>query len=191
MEAFLVSTGLVAVAEIGDKTQLLAFMLAARFRRPLPVVLGILVATVANHLLAASLGALAADWLGPDALRWILGLSFLAMAAWTLVPDRLEVDGAVRPQARYGPFLTTLFCFFLLEMGDKTQIATIALAARFDSLLWVTAGSTFGMMLTNVPAVLLGEVAATAVPLRLVRALAAVAFAVLGALVLLRVGMPI
>ena len=188
MEAFVVSTGLVAVAEIGDKTQLLAFMLAARFRRPLPVVLGILVATVANHLLAASLGALAADWLGPDALRWILGLSFLAMGAWTLVPDRLEGDGAVRPQARYGPFLTTLFCFFLLEMGDKTQIATIALAARFDSLLWVTAGSTFGMMLTNVPAVLLGERAVKVVPAHWVHRIAAAVFALLGVAVLAGLG---
>ncbi len=186
MEAFLVSTGIVAIAEIGDKTQLLAFVLAARFRQPVPIILGILIATVANHALAAWIGVLVAGWLGPEVLRWILGVSFLAMAVWILIPDKVDEDDT--PARSFGPFLTTLIAFFLLEIGDKTQIATVALSARFNDLVLVTAGTTLGMMLANVPAVLLGKVAATAIPMKLVHGIAALIFAVLGILALLNIG---
>jgi putative Ca2+/H+ antiporter (TMEM165/GDT1 family) len=186
MEALLVSTAVVAVAEIGDKTQLLALCLAARFRKPVPIILGILVATVANHGLAAWVGLLVAQWLGGDVLRWILGLSFLAMAGWMLVPDKADDDAACA--TRFGPFLATTIAFFLLEIGDKTQVATIALAARFSDLLLVTAGTTLGMMVANVPAVLLGDVAATRIPLKLVHMVAAGIFAVMGVLALANVG---
>ncbi|MES2149840.1 MAG: TMEM165/GDT1 family protein [Pseudomonadota bacterium] len=186
MEAFLVSSGIVALAEIGDKTQLLAFLLAAKFRRPLPIVLAILVATLANHTFAAALGSWISSLLGPVAMRWVLGLSFLAMAAWTLVPDRLD-EGDTK-LARYGVFMTTLLAFFLAEMGDKTQVATVALAARFDNLFAVVAGTTFGMMLANVPAVYLGERIANKVSLRLVHGIAAALFAMLGLATLLGAG---
>ena len=177
MEAFLVSTGVVALAEIGDKTQLLALVLAARFRKPVPIILGILVATLLNHALAGAAGAWIASMVGPTALRWILGLGFIAMAAWTLVPDKFddEKDGAV---GRFGVFGTTTLAFFLVEMGDKTQIATVALAA-------VVSGTTIGMLLANVPAVLLGEVAAKKLPMRLVHGIAAAIFFALGVSVLL------
>jgi putative Ca2+/H+ antiporter (TMEM165/GDT1 family) len=186
MEALFVSTAVVAVAEIGDKTQLLALVLAARFRKPVPIILGILIATIANHALAAWVGAAVASWLGGDVLRWLLGLSFLAMAAWIMVPDKM--DGEPKLTDRFGPFLATLVAFFLAEIGDKTQIATVALAARFNDLVLVTCGTTLGMMLANVPAVLVGEVAATKVPLKLVRGVAASIFAVMGILVLADVG---
>lgn len=186
MEAFLISTGIVALAEIGDKTQLLAFLLAARFRRPLPIVAGILVATVANHAFAAAVGALVSQLLGPVAMRWVLGLSFLAMAVWIMVPD--EIDEEESQLARFGVFMTTLIAFFLAEMGDKTQVATVALAARFQSMLAVVAGTTFGMMLANVPAVYFGERIANKVPLKLVHGLAALIFALLGVATLLGAG---
>ncbi|MFL6676421.1 MAG: TMEM165/GDT1 family protein [Massilia sp.] len=186
MDAFLVSTGIVALAEIGDKTQLLAFLLAARFRRPLPIVLGILVATIANHAFAAAVGALVSKLLGPDVMRWVLGLSFLAMAAWIMVPDEIEEDEA--PLAKMGVFLTTLIAFFLAEMGDKTQVATVALAARYSSIAAVVAGTTFGMLLANVPAVYFGDRIANRIPLKLVHGLAAVIFAVLGIATLLGAG---
>jgi putative Ca2+/H+ antiporter (TMEM165/GDT1 family) len=189
MEAFLVSLGVVALAEIGDKTQLLALVLAARFRRPAPIILGILVATLANHALAGAIGAWFAALIGPSAMRWILGLSFIAMAAWSLVPDKFEDDTEPGPP-RFGVFGTTLVAFFLLEMGDKTQIATVALAAKYSSLSSVVAGTTVGMMLANVPAVLLGEVAARKLPMRLVHGVAGAIFLVLGVLVLLGVGAP-
>jgi Ca2+/H+ antiporter, TMEM165/GDT1 family len=184
MESLLVSTGVVALAEIGDKTQLLALILAARYRKPLPIALGILIATLVNHGLAAWLGALAAGWLGADAVRWILGLGFLAMAGWCLIPDKAEAG----PQsaARAGAFLATLIAFFLVEIGDKTQIATVALAARFDNILLVTAGTTLGMMLVNVPAILCGDGIARVVPPKPIRIAAAVLFAVLGVMALLR-----
>lgn len=188
VEAFLVSTGIVALAEIGDKTQLLALVLAARFRRPMPIILGILAATLLNHALAGAVGAWIAATLGPLAMRWILGLSFIAMAVWMLVPDRIEDEQQAAP--RFGVFGTTLVAFFLLEMGDKTQIATIALAAKYDALVAVVAGTTLGMMLANVPAVLLGEVAARRLPMRLVHAVAAAIFLVLGVTVLLGFGLP-
>ncbi|NHZ77769.1 UPF0016 domain-containing protein [Massilia sp. CCM 8695] len=187
MDAFLVSTGIVALAEIGDKTQLLAFLLAAKFRRPVPIVLGILVATIANHAFAAAVGASISALLGPDVMRWVLGVSFLAMAAWTMVPDQLDDDDQPG-MGRYGVFLTTLIAFFLAEMGDKTQIATVALAARYDSMLAVVAGTTFGMMLANVPAVYFGERIANKVPLKLVHGIAAAIFAVLGVAALLGAG---
>ena len=183
MESLLVSTGVVALAEIGDKTQLLALVLAARFRKPVPIILGILVATLANHALAGALGAWIIGLLGPSVMRWVLGVSFLAMAAWALVPDKLEEEGE-RKTDRYGAFLATLVAFFLVEIGDKTQVATVALAARYDMLAVVVAGTTLGMMIANVPAVLLGEVAATKIPLKLVRGIAAAIFAALGVAVL-------
>ena len=182
MEAFLISAGVVALAEIGDKTQLLALVLAARYRKPMPIVLGILVATLLNHALAGSVGAIVARLVDPQVLRWALGISFIAMAAWMLVPDKYEEQQAKPP--RFGVFATTLFAFFLLEMGDKTQIATIALAAKYPHLAAVVAGTTLGMMIANVPAVFLGEVAATKLPLRIVRGVCAAVFAVIGVLVL-------
>ena len=186
MEAFLVSTGIVALAEIGDKTQLLSLLLAARFRKPWPIILGILVATLSNHALAGALGAWITTLIGKDALRWILGLSFIAMAAWILVPDKLDDDEAA--QERYGVFGTTVIAYFLAEMGDKTQVATVALAAQYQALAAVVAGTTFGMMIANVPAVLLGDKAAKSLPLRLVHGVAAAIFALLGILALLNVG---
>jgi Ca2+/H+ antiporter, TMEM165/GDT1 family len=185
MEAFLVSTGVVALAEIGDKTQLLALVLAAKFRKPVPIILGILVATLLNHALAGVAGAWISALVGPAVMRWILGLSFIAMAVWTLIPDRYD-DGAEPETApRFGVFGATLVAFFLLEMGDKTQIATVALAAKYSSLFAVVAGTTFGMMLANVPAVLLGEVAAKKLPMHIVHRIAAAIFLVLGVTVLL------
>ena len=178
MNAFLVSTGIVALAEVGDKTQLLALVLATRFRKPLPIVLGILLATLFNHALAGALGTWITSVVGPVALRWILGVSFIAMAIWTLVPDRLDGD---RSQAsRAGAFVTTLVAFFLVEMGDKTQVATIALAAEYHAFLPVVAGTTLGMMVANVPVVVLGDRIAHRMPIRLVHAVAAVIFAGLG-----------
>ena len=186
MEAFLISTGIVGLAEIGDKTQLRAFLLAAKFRKPLPIVLAILVATVANHAFAAAVGAWITSMLGPDVLRWVLGVSFLAMAAWTLIPDKLDEDET--KLAKYGVFLTTLIAFFMAEMGDKTQVATVALAARYHDIVSVVLGTTFGMMLANVPAVYLGDKIANRVSLRLVHGIAALVFAVLGVATLLGAG---
>ncbi|MBK8068257.1 MAG: TMEM165/GDT1 family protein [Rhodanobacteraceae bacterium] len=183
MEAFLVSTGVVALAEIGDKTQLLAFVLAARFRKPWPIVLGILVATLANHAGAGALGSFITTVMSPMALRWILGLSFIGMALWILIPDKLDADDA--PKTRGGVFLTTLTAFFLAEMGDKTQIATIALAAQYQALTAVVLGTTLGMMIANVPAVLFGERAARTLPAKLVHGIAAALFAVIGMATLL------
>jgi putative Ca2+/H+ antiporter (TMEM165/GDT1 family) len=183
MTALLVSIGVVALAEIGDKTQLLALALAAKYRKPWPIILGILVATLANHFLAGLAGTFITRTLGPDVLRWALGVSFVAMALWMLVPDKLDDAAAARP-SRYGVFGTTLIAFFLVEMGDKTQIATVALAARYDALVAVVAGTTLGMMLANVPAVLLGNVAADKLPKRLMNAVAAVIFFVIGVAVL-------
>ncbi|QYG04910.1 MULTISPECIES: TMEM165/GDT1 family protein [unclassified Janthinobacterium] len=186
MEAFLISTGIVGLAEIGDKTQLLAFLLAAKFRKPLPIVLAIFVATIANHAFAAAVGAWITSMLGPDVLRWVLGVSFLAMAAWTLIPDKLDEDET--KLAKYGVFLTTLIAFFMAEMGDKTQVATVALAARYHDIVSVVLGTTFGMMLANVPAVYLGDKIANRVSLRLVHGVAALVFAVLGVATLLGAG---
>jgi putative Ca2+/H+ antiporter (TMEM165/GDT1 family) len=182
MEAFLISTGVVALAEIGDKTQLLALVLAARYRKPVPIIAGILVSTLLNHALAGVVGRLLAGLLDPQVLRWILGISFIAMALWMLVPDKYEEHKDQPP--RFGVFLTTVCMFFLLEMGDKTQIATVALAARYVTLVPVVAGTTLGMMIANVPAVLLGDAAAKKLPLRLVHGIAAAIFLVMGVVVL-------
>lgn len=186
MEAFLVSTGIVALAEMGDKTQLLALVLALRFRKPIPIVLGIFMATIVNHGLAGALGAWLTQVMGPDVLRWVLGASFIAMAVWMLIPDSIdeEEEGA---EPRWGVFGTTVVAFFLAEMGDKTQIATVMLAARFDAYLWVVAGTTLGMMLANVPVVYLGERMTRLVPMRVVHIVSALVFAVLGVLALLPV----
>ncbi len=184
MQAFWVSTGIVALAEMGDKTQLLALVLAVRFRKPWPIIAGILVATLANHGLAGALGAWITTVLGPQTLRWVVGLSFLAMAAWILVPDRLDEAGAPQNTSRWGVFGTTLAAFFLAEMGDKTQIATIMLAARYDAYFLVVAGTTLGMMLANAPVVWLGERVTRLVPLRVVHGVSAAVFVVLGLLAL-------
>ena len=183
MEAFLFSTGFVALAEIGDKTQLLALLLAARFKRPLPIIAGIFVATVLNHALAGSLGSWLTALVPADIMRWVLGGSFIAMAVWLLIPDSID-DEDTRLQDKLGVFAATTIAFFLAEMGDKTQIATVALAARFDSLMGVVMGTTAGMMLANVPAVLLGEAAAKRIPVKWVHGCAALLFAVLGVVVL-------
>ena len=179
MEAFLVSLVVVAIGEIGDKTQLLALLLAARFKRPVPIILGILAATLVNHALAGLLGGWIRTAAGPEVLRWGLGLSFLAIAAWALKPDTLDEKEA-QPLGRYGVFAITLGAFFLAEMGDKTQLATVALAARFDSLIAVVAGTTAGMLLADVPAVLLAEKASLKIPARTVRYVAAALFAAMG-----------
>jgi len=187
MQAFLVSTGVVALGEMGDKTQLLALLLAARFRKPWPIVAGILVATVVNHALAGLVGHWVANALGASLLRWVIGISFLLMSVWMLIPDKLDDEDSAGGRQLFGVFGTTVLAFFLAEMGDKTQIATVALAARYDSLLAVVAGSTLGMMLANVPAVLLGDQVAKRVSMTLVHGIAAAIFGVLGVLTLLKV----
>jgi putative Ca2+/H+ antiporter (TMEM165/GDT1 family) len=184
MEAFLVSTGIVALAEMGDKTQLLALILAVRFRKPWPIVLGILVATIANHAMAGALGAWVTTLLGPDVLRWVLGVSFIAMAAWMLIPDKID-DDDTGTAPRLGVFGTTVIAFFLAEMGDKTQIATIMLAAQYNDFVWVVAGTTLGMMLANAPVVWLGERMTRLVPLRIVHLVSALIFLGLGLFALL------
>jgi len=186
LEAFLVSTGIVALAEIGDKTQLLSFVLAARYRKPLPISLGILVATLLNHALAGALGALITGWLGPELLRWVLGVSFVAMAVWMLIPDRLDEDSARLP--RMGVFGATTVAFFLAEMGDKTQVATVVLAAQYAPLAAVVVGTTLGMMLANAPVVLLGSRFSSRIPYRAVRYVAAALFAILAVATLAGVG---
>ena len=178
MEPLLVSTAVVALAEIGDKTQLLALVLAARYRRPLPVIAGILLATLVNHGLAGAVGQMVIQYVGPERMRWILALSFIAMAGWTLIPDKLEGEEA--RFARLGAFTATLVSFFLVEMGDKTQIATVALAARFDAFIQVVCGTTLGMMIANVPAVLIGQAASTRLPMRAIHIVAALIFLALG-----------
>ncbi|WP_341678620.1 TMEM165/GDT1 family protein [Niveibacterium sp. SC-1] len=186
MEAFLISTGIVALAEIGDKTQLLALVLAARFRKPVPIILGILVATLVNHACAGALGAWITHLLGANVMRWILGISFLGMAAWSLIPDKLDEEESAT--GHWGVFGSTVVAFFLAEMGDKTQFATVALAAKYSSIVSVVAGTTLGMMIANVPAVLLGERVTRMVSIRVVHAIAAAVFAILGVLALAGVG---
>ena len=183
MEAFLVSTGIVALAEMGDKTQLLALVLAARFKKPWPIVAGIFVATILNHAMAGAAGAWITTLISPQMLRWILGISFIAMAVWMLIPDKLddEEDGKA---PRFGVFATTVVVFFLAEMGDKTQIATVMLAARYNAMIAVVAGTTLGMMLANAPVVWLGERVTRLVPLRVVHLVSAGIFAVLAVIAL-------
>jgi Ca2+/H+ antiporter, TMEM165/GDT1 family len=182
MYTFLLSVGIVALAEIGDKTQLLSFVLAARYRKPIPIIVGILIATLLNHGAASALGAWIAQALGETSLRWILGLSFIAMAGWMLIPDSLD-EAALRPP-KWGIFITTLVVFFLAEMGDKTQIATVALAARFNAFWTVLLGTTVGMLIANVPAVLVGERLANRLPVRAIHRVAAGVFLILGVAVL-------
>ena len=184
MEAFLISMGIVALAEMGDKTQLLALILAARFRKPWPIVLGILVATIANHALAGAAGAWVTTVLGPDMLRWVLGGSFIAMAVWMLIPDRMD-DEESSTTPRLGVFGTTVVAFFLAEMGDKTQIATVMLAAQYQAWVWVVVGTTLGMMLANAPVVWLGEKITKLVPLKVVHVVSALIFLGLGLFALL------
>jgi putative Ca2+/H+ antiporter (TMEM165/GDT1 family) len=183
VEALIVSAGVIALAELGDKTQLLALVLAARFRAPLPVIAGIATAVLANHLAAGAVGALLATVITPAVLRWLLVASFLATAAWMLIPDR-DPQAPARP-SRYGAYLTTVLTFFLVEMGDKTQIATVALAAKYQALLPVVAGTTLGMLIADVPAVLLGRALADKLPLGLVHGIAAIVFVVLAVVALL------
>ncbi|HSW19161.1 MAG TPA: TMEM165/GDT1 family protein [Ramlibacter sp.] len=187
MQSLLVSTGVVALAEIGDKTQLLAFILAARFKKPLPIVLGILVATLVNHGLAGALGAWITQALQPEILRWILGASFLGMAVWTLIPDKIEEE-ETQVAKRFGVFGATLITFFLAEMGDKTQIATVAMAAHYASPLMVVIGTTLGMLIADVPAVFAGDKLADRIPMKLVHSVAAAIFAALGIATLLGAG---
>ena len=187
MESLLVSTGVVALAEMGDKTQLLAFILAARFKKPLPIILGILVATVLNHGLAGALGTWITTTLSPDVLRWVLGLSFLGMAIWTMIPDKIEEE-ETHIASRLGVFGATLITFFLAEMGDKTQIATVAMAAHYAQPLLVVIGTTLGMLIADVPAVFVGDKFAARIPMKLVHTIAAAIFAVLGLLVLFGIG---
>lgn len=186
MEALYISTGVVALAEMGDKTQLLAFILAARFKKPVPIILGILCATLVNHGLAGALGAWITSVVSPDAMRWLLGLSFIGMAIWTLIPDKIEEEETQIAQ-RLGVFGATLVTFFLAEMGDKTQIATVALAAHYGAPLLVVIGTTLGMLVADVPAVFVGNKFAEKIPMRLVHSVAAGIFAVMGVLTLLKV----
>ena len=187
MEARLVSTGVVALAEIGDKTQLLAFLLAARFKKPVPIILGILAATVLNHGLAGALGAWITSNVSPDILRWVLGASFIAMAIWTLIPDEIEEDEEMVAK-RFGVFGATAITFFLAEMGDKTQIATVAMAAHYPDPIMVVIGTTLGMLIADVPAVFVGDKLAKNIPMRLVHGVAAGVFALLGVATLMGVG---
>jgi len=187
VEALLISTGIVALAEIGDKTQLLAFLLAARFKKPLPIIAGILCATVVNHGLAGALGAWITASLSPEILRWVLGVSFIGMAVWTLIPDKIEDDEGDM-SGRWGVFGATLITFFLAEMGDKTQIATVAMAAHFPDPVLVVVGTTLGMLIADVPAVFIGDRLSAKIPMRLVHGIAAALFAVLGAATLLGAG---
>ena len=186
MEALFISTGVVALAEIGDKTQLLAFILAARFRKPLPIIAGILIATLVNHGLAGALGAWITSVVSPEILRWVLGLSFIGMAVWTLIPDKIE-DEETRAAQRLGVFGATLITFFLAEMGDKTQLATVALAAHYGAPVVVVIGTTLGMLVADVPAVVVGNRFAAKIPLKLVHSIAAAIFAAMGVLALLKV----
>lgn len=187
MEALLISTGVVALAEIGDKTQLLAFLLAARFKKPVPIILGILVATVLNHGLAGAVGAWITSNVSPDILRWVLGASFIAMAIWTLIPDEIEEDEEMVAK-RFGVFGATAITFFLAEMGDKTQIATVAMAAHYPDPIMVVVGTTLGMLIADVPAVFVGDKLAKKIPMRLVHGVAAGVFALLGVATLMGVG---
>ncbi len=185
MEALYISTGVVALAEMGDKTQLLAFILAARFKKPVPIILGILLATLVNHGLAGALGAWITSVISPDAMRWVLGLSFIAMAIWTLIPDKIEEEETQVAQ-KLGVFGATLVTFFLAEMGDKTQIATVVLAANYGAPLLVVIGTTLGMLIADVPAVFVGNKFADKIPMKLVHSIAAGIFAIMGVLTLLK-----
>lgn len=178
LESLLIPTAVVALAEIGDKTQLLALILAARFRKPWPIIAGIVAATLANHAAAGAVGAWFSQYFSDVVLHWVLAASFTATALWTLVPDKMDEDEA-STKRQFGPFMTTLITFFIAEIGDKTQIATVMLAAQYDYLSLVIIGTTVGMLIANVPVVLAGNFAADKLPLTLIRRLAASAFFVL------------
>lgn len=184
LEGFLLSTGIVALAEIGDKTQLLAFLLAARFKKPAPIILAILVATLINHGLAGAVGAFIVSQVSPDVLRWILGASFIGMAVWTMIPDKIEEEES-QIATKLGVFGATLITFFLAEMGDKTQLATIALSASIQNTFIVVAGTTLGMMIADVPAVFIGDKLADKIPVKAVHTVSALIFLILGILALL------
>lgn len=184
MDAFLISTVVVTLAEMGDKTQLLALVLAARYRQTWPIVAGIFVATILNHALAGLLGAWVTTWMGPTALRWILGLSFIAMAIWIMIPDKIDDDVDASPP-KFGVFGTTVIAFFLAEMGDKTQIATVMLAAQYASIFWVVVGTTLGMMFANAPVVWMGDKLTRKIPMKLVHAISAAIFLIIGVYALL------
>jgi Ca2+/H+ antiporter, TMEM165/GDT1 family len=186
MESLFLSTGVVALAEIGDKTQLLAFILGARFKKPLPIILGILCATIVNHGLAGALGAWITTVVNPEALRWILGLSFIGMAVWTLIPDKIEEE-ETQAAKHFGVFGATLITFFMAEMGDKTQLATIALAAHYATPVIVVVGTSLGMLIADVPAVFIGNAFAQKIPMKVVHSIAASIFAVMGVLTLLKI----
>jgi len=187
MESLFVSTGVVALAEIGDKTQLLAFLLATRFKKPLPIIAGILVATLLNHSMAGALGAWITATLSPEVMRWILGLSFIGMAIWTLIPDKIEEE-EMQVAKKFGVFGATLITFFLAEMGDKTQIATVAMAAHYPNPVLVVIGTTLGMLIADVPAVFIGDRFAAKIPMKLVHGIAAAMFAAMGVATLLGAG---
>jgi Ca2+/H+ antiporter, TMEM165/GDT1 family len=186
LEAFLVSTGVIALAEIGDKTQLLAFILAARFKKPLPIIAGILCATLVNHGLAGAFGTWITSVVSPEVMRWGLGLSFVGMAIWTMIPDKIEEEEA-QVARHLGVFGATLITFFLAEMGDKTQLATVALAAHYGAPLMVVVGTTMGMLLADVPAVFIGDKFAARIPMKLVHSIAAGIFALMGLFTLLKI----
>ncbi|NBS72021.1 MAG: TMEM165/GDT1 family protein [Betaproteobacteria bacterium] len=188
MESLLISTGVVALAEIGDKTQLLAFILAARFKKPIPIIAGILIATLVNHGLAGALGAWITQSVNPSTLRWVLSASFIAMAIWTLIPDKIEEDKTQVAQ-RWGVFVATLITFFLAEMGDKTQIATIAMAVHFADPFTVVMGTTLGMLIADVPAVFMGDKLANKIPMKLVHSIAAAIFTLMGVATLMGLGL--
>ena len=190
MDPFFISTGSVAVGELGDKTQLLSLILATRLRRPVPIIAGIFAATLINHLIACSVGEWVGTLMTPTILRWVLGISFLAVAAWALIPDKMDEN--VKTQGNYGVFMLTAVTFFMAEMGDKTQIIALALAAKYDALVAVVAGTTLGMMIVNIPTVLFAERATKWVPVKVVRMVAALVYAILGVITLLgysRVGL--
>ncbi|MCE2680652.1 MAG: TMEM165/GDT1 family protein [Burkholderiales bacterium] len=185
--AFLVSTGVIALAEIGDKTQLLAFLLASRFKKPIPIIIGITLATLINHGLAGAVGAWITSNISQDVLRWVLGASFLGMAVWTLIPDKIE-DEETQLATKLGVFGATFITFFLAEMGDKTQIATVAMSAHYNDIFMVVAGTTLGMLIADVPAVFAGDKLSQKIPMRVVHSIAAAMFAVLGVATLLGAG---
>jgi putative Ca2+/H+ antiporter (TMEM165/GDT1 family) len=184
LQPFIVSASVVALAEIGDKTQLLSLVLAARYRTPLPIVLGVLVATLANHAGAGGIGTLMADWISPEVMNWVIVFSFVAMAGWILIPDKLDEDEIVMPKKAMGVFGTTVFAFFLAEMGDKTQVLTVALAAQYQDFFSVVGGTTLGMMLANVPVIYLGSRFADRLNPKAVHIVASIIFFVLGVMAL-------
>jgi putative Ca2+/H+ antiporter (TMEM165/GDT1 family) len=188
MEAFTISTASIVVGELGDKTQLLTLILAARLRKPIPIIAGILAATLVSNIAACLIGEWVGELITPQILRWLLSISFLAVAAWAIIPDKIEEDEDVKIRGHYGIFVLTAVTFFLAEMGDKTQFVSMALAAKYHDLFSVVAGTTLGMMIVNVPTVLFADRALKWVPVKMVRIIAALIYAVLGVVTLLGYG---